>query len=594
MSQKLENQLSLALEVPEEMRQKTQELNTGFQPKDRTWELIVKYSGEPEQLTGLGILVEPLIAGYAILTVPESMVERIAADPQIEYVEKPKNLYESVQGPSAGACIAGVSQRAPFLSGKGVLLAVIDSGITYRRPEFIREDGGSRILYLWDQTLTEGPGLPGPPSGFGKGVEFDRERIDRAVRLPQQEGFMLVPSLDVSGHGTAVAGIAAASYTMGYQGAAPEAELLIVKLGGTENLPAGYSKTTDLMRAVTYAVRKGQELKRPLVINLSFGNTYGPHNGSSLLERFLDNASEIGRTVICVGSGNEGSGAGHLQGILSVPRTVRLAVADFERNLSLQVWKHFGDSFRIRLRAPGGSSIDLTEPEDLTVSQGRSREYLLEGTRIIAYYGPPKPYSVLEEIYLEMIPAETGDYLAAGIWEIQMEPVSAVNREYLMYLPSAVNRNRGTGFLEPSPWGTFTIPSTAGKVITVGAYDPVSEAYADFSGRGFQEETEKFFFGSGKPNVTAPGVNIPAPDVYGGYVSVSGTSFSVPLVSGSAALLMEWGIIRGNDPYLYGEKMKAYLQKGAQRLRGENTYPNPRVGYGAACAAASLPEGTFQ
>ena len=75
----------------------------------------------------------------------------------------------------------------------------------------------------------------------------------------------------------------------------------------------------------------------------------------------------------------------------------------------------------------------------------------------------------------------------------------------------------------------------------------------------------------------------------GGYAQFSGTSFAAPFATGAAALLMEWGIVRGNDPYLYGEKVKAYMRRGARELPGFDVYPNPQVGYGALCVRDSLP-----
>ncbi|MBO4515374.1 MAG: S8 family serine peptidase [Lachnospiraceae bacterium] len=644
MSQKLENQLNLALETPEEVREETLNLNVGYDPGARTWELIVKYNGDPATLgrradsgeasapgdrgeslalEDARILVEPLIAGYAILTVPESLVDEVIANPQIEYVEKPKNFYFVQEGPSARACIASVTARDPFLSGAGVLVAVIDSGIAYQRNEFRKEDGSTRIRYFWDQTLMPGgtmqtvqqpgipeamqgigesglPGqlrdfrearLPGPPQGFQEGVEFDAAWINETLALPTEaERFERMPTIDVSGHGTAVAGIAAASRTPSYQGVAPGADLLIVKLGGDNGDLMGYSKTTEILRAVTYCVKKGQELGEPLVINLSFGNTYGAHDGSTLLERFLDNAAEIGRCVICVGSGNEGNSSGHVSGKLTERKGIDLAIAGFERRLSVQLWKYYGDQIRILLRAPGGTTVSLM-PERQGADGGG---YVLrvENTRILVYFGEPTPYSASQEIYLEMLPQEPGTFLQEGIWRFILEPVKLVTGAYSFYLPSAVTRNRGTGFLEPTPERTLTIPGSASKVITVGAYDPAFESYADFSGRGYGMTSalgERTGYGTAKPDLVAPGVGIMAPDVLGGFSYNTGTSFSTPIVSGSAALLMEWGIVRGKDPYLYGEKIKAYLRGGAQPIRGETVYPNEKVGFGSVCASESIP-----
>ena len=588
MDQKLENILNLALETPEEEREQTESLNVGYSAETRSWELIVKYHGSLDRLREQNIVVEELIAGYAILTVPEALVDTVSETPEIEYVEKPKRFYYQQTDPDGASCFPPVTRRTPFLNGRGVLLAVLDSGITWDLGVFRKADGSTRIRYLWDQTVpgeTDDMRYGKTPDGFSLGTEYTEEEIDAALNMSVLERYRRIPSRDLTGHGTAVAGIAAGRSADGlYTGAAPEVELIIVKLG----LPGeeGFPRTTEILRGVTYVLRKAQQLNMPLVINLSFGNSYGSHDGSSLLERFLDNASEIGRTVVCVGSGNEGASRGHFAGNITRDSRVELAVGNYERSLNIQLWKNYSDVFRIRLQSPGGEDAELS-----TNIQGGKYTLELEQTRILVYLGEPLPYAVAQEIYLDMIPV-TGNYINAGIWTIRLEPVVTVTGQYYLYLPAGSGMGDSTGFYRSTPQVTLTVPSTAMKVITVGAYDPVYGTYADFSGRGYADSTRTIGVaaaGLTKPDLVAPGVNIQAPDVYGSFTPVTGTSFATPIVSGAAVLLMEWGIVRGNDPFLYGEKVKAYLRKGARPLRGETEYPNDRVGYGKLCVAESFP-----
>lgn len=640
MSQKIENQLRLALETPEGVRLQTEDLNVGFDTAAQSWEVIVKYHGSLEAARQLGAVAEELIAGYAILTVPDNIVESVANLEEIEYMEKPKRFYyNQTTGmlPREGSCIYPVTLQDPYLTGRGVLAAVLDSGIDYTRREFRRRNGESRILFLWDQTLRPRESMNSPQM-FEQGVEFSQLQINEAILEAEETGLWItprlstVPSRDVSGHGTAVSGIFAASditnnmtqnptenfiqnqqnSNVPYVGIAPETDFLIVKLGiSGEN---AFPRTTEIMRGVTYVINKAVELQRPVVINLSIGNTYGSHDGSALLERFLNNAAEIGRTVICVGSGNEADSGGHVFGNVRDRQVVEWTVGEYERNLSLQLWKNYSDEYRIALRSPGGQ-------EEIISGQIASGKYevILEQTKILVYIGEPTPYSANQEIYLEFLPAEgTGgdygsgasesaagspgqfpggtvgltarNYINSGVWQVQIEPVRIVTGEYSLYLPSREARSSRTGFLRPTPQATFTIPSTASKVISVGAYDSTYRAYADFSGRGY-EDTDiiaRFAKGYGKPDIVAPGVGILAPSIYGGLEAFTGTSFATPIVAGAAALLMEWGIVRGNDPYLYGEKVKAYLIKGAVELPGFRIYPNSQVGWGALCLENSL------
>lgn len=587
-NQKLENLLEFALETDERLRDKSAQLNVGFSNEEKTWELIVKYNGNIENLQSDLIRVERLIAGYAIVTLPESLIETFSQLDEVEYIEKPKRLYFSTLAGKQASCIFRVTEREPFLSGEGILLAVIDSGIDYKSPEFKNGLGNTRIQFLWDQTLAA-DGENTPPEGFFVGVEFTEDEINRALQSRNPEE--IVPSRDISGHGTAVAAIAAGSGNLAegrYRGIAPECELLIVKMGTPA--PDSFPKTTELMRAVTYAVNKAVELGMPLAINLSFGNTYGSHDGTSLVERFLDNAAEIGRTVICVGSGNEGAAGGHVAGNFDImqqgeaQKRIELSVGEYQRSFSVQLWKEYVDEIEVELISPGGESVIL--------QQGAvgGRSFILDDTEVLVYQGEPSPYSVSQEIYIDFIP--NTNYVNQGVWIFLLRAVRSVVGNYDLYLPSSNVLSAATRFFTPTPDKTLTIPSTSSKVITVGAYDVSSEAYADFSGRGYPlsgRSRDRLTPVTIKPDLAAPGVGIQTIGPENTFVTVSGTSFATPFVTGSAALMMEWGIVQGNDRFLYGEKVKAYLRRGAVPIRGEREYPNDKVGYGALCLAGSLP-----
>ncbi|MCD8084034.1 MAG: S8 family serine peptidase [Clostridiales bacterium] len=566
--QKLEDLLNLSLETPEEERARSAELETGFDAEEKTWELIVRYTGSLDELRSLGVSVEELSAGFAILTVPESLVDRVSGLSQIEYVEKPKRLFFAVNRAKAASCL-NVMQEQPWgLTGRGVMTAILDSGIDYFHEDFRNADGTTRILGLWDQNL---------------GRSFTREEINRALETGSRSlGRELVPTTDLSGHGTAVAGIAAGNgreENGKYRGVAYESELLIVKLG-TER-PDGFPRTTELMRAADYAVRTSSELGLPAAINISIGNTYGSHDGSSFLESFLNTIGRYGRTAIIVGSGNEGASGGHASGVLGQRLTdrVELSVAPYETGFSVQLWKAYTDQFSVSMQTPSGEILG-----PISERLGPSR-FHWRSTQILIYYGKPSPYSQSQEIYFDLMPDE-GSYVESGIWTFLLTPQRVIEGKYDFWLPSARSLNTSTQFLKPTPDTTLTIPSCAAGVITVGACHSMGNTYADFSGRGYTRLTNQV-----KPDLVAPGVGLMAPAVGGGYKAVTGTSFAAPVVTGSAALMMQWGMVDGNDPYLYGEKLKAYLHRGAKPLAGIESYPNPATGYGALCLRDSLPIG---
>ena len=572
--QKLDNLLNLAMDATEEEREKSRNLNVGYEKQTRKWEIIVKYSEMGDSvkvlLGGPEISVVPLLGRYAIVTIPESMLDEYSRRPQIEFIEKPTRLYFEDLFSKEASCITQVQRDEPGnlrLTGRGVLIGIVDSGVDYRHPAFLTADGKSRILRLWDQSI---PG--NPPEGYVTGTEYTNEEINEALSLSVQEGRRLVPSEDVSGHGTAVLGVAAGSdFSRGAvnRGVAYESDLLVVKMG----IPRqdSFPRTTELMQGVDYLVRQAIRLGRSIAINLSFGNNYGSHRGDSLLETYLDNVSGMGKNVICVGMGNNGNDALHTGGMLSPGeiQEIELGVGAFEPTLNVQLWKNYEDEMEIYLEHPAGERVG---PLFETLGAQRWRA---GNTKLLIYYGKPAPYHVTQEIYVDFLPQdEKTPYVDSGVWKIILAARNIKNGEYFLWLPGGKTLNPGTAFYLPRPQGTLTIPATARRVISVGAYDARQNTYADFSGRGYRALPYP------KPDLAAPGVDIYAPRPGGGYAAFTGTSFSTPFVTGAAALLMEWGIIRRNDPYLYGEKLKAYLRRGAKALQGSEKLPNDLIGWG--------------
>lgn len=570
----MENVLNLALDATPQELARSEDLNVGFDSTEKIWELIVKYSGSLTGLSSLGVTVTELLNEYAILTVPESLVERLALVPEIEYIEKPKRLFFSVNQGKTASCIPAVQNARYDLYGDGVLVALLDSGVDYAHPDFRNEDGTTRILALWDQTI---PGRP--PEGYRIGTEYTQQEINEALAADTESArYALVPSRDVSGHGTRVLGIAAGNGRASggrYRGIASRSPILAVKLGMPRE--EGFPRTTELMQGLDYCIRKALELRLPVAVNISIGNTYGAHDGTSLLETYIADIANVWKSVICIGTGNEGYAAGHAAGILQerTTETVELAVGEYETAFSIQIWKSYLDEVDITLISPGGRRAGPIQK-----LLGAQR-FVLEETEILLYYGEPSPYSQSQEIYLELLPR--GDYVDTGIWILELAAGEIRDGHYHIWLPSSAALNGGTRFLRASADTTLTIPSTARRIAAIGAYDSRTLTYADFSGRGGTCDLRE------KPVLVAPGVRILTTAPGGTYAEATGTSFATPFATGAAALLLQWGITDGNDPYLYGEKAIAYLKKGTRPLPAYAEYPNPEVGWGRLCILEAFP-----
>lgn len=563
MNQKRDNELNLALMLPESERARTTNLNTGYEPAINEWELIIRYSGD-FAVAAAPIInsIKELSQGYALVKLYENRIDELATLPEVIFMEKPKRLAYELDYSVVAACITPVWSNPYNLSGEGILVGIIDSGIDYTHPDFRNEDGSTRIHSIYDET---------------GGVIYTENIINQALQTNDMTiRRQLIPISDVSGHGTHVAGIAAGNGRASegrYRGVAYRSTLVVVRLGEDE-----FNNTARLMEGIDYVIRTAQELKMPVSINLSIGNNYGAHDGNSLLENYINQISGIWKNVIVAGTGNDAAMGIHNSGILGgQTENVEFVIGEGELSLDIQLWKSFSDTIFLWIIAPDGQRLGPISKEK-TITKLTYRD-----TIIYVYYGEPVPYSSAQEIFIQFIPQE--NYINSGIWQLQIEPVRIKNGEYDLWLPSSAFISRNTGFTANSPETTLTIPSTSYNVISVGAYNARLNAYASFSGRGNTRRIETI-----KPDFVAPGVNIMSAAVGGGYVQKTGTSMAAPFVTGSAALLMEWGIIKGNDAFMYGEKVKAYLIRGAVPLVGEDV-PSERTGWGALCVAESIPKG---
>ena len=440
-------------------------------------------------------------------------------------------------------------------TGKGVLVAVIDSGIDIGNNEFLDDSGKTRIKTLWDQTT---------------GITYSDNEINSILEDYRNGAVKTLPARDVTGHGNEVAVIAC-----GRSGVASDADIIIVKLGNSGG--NAYIRTTQIMKGVDYCIRKAIEYSQPVAVNISYGGTYGNHEGSSIFEMFIDDCCSTYRCSICIGVGNEGEGRTHYSGQLVSGNVLdeELAIGDYEPQISIQIWKRAMDNARIELIAPTGERLVISERNAGVVHHN------IKNMRIVSKAYGPGPFYMGEEIYAAIV--ATSGYITSGIWDIRFTAANVLDGFFNMWLPPVSTLSSATGFLRPSPEYTFTIPGTSRRAICVGANGRAPGSAATFSGRGVNVKSGLLLYA--KPDITAPGVNIRIPG--NKERMVTGTSFATPMVTGAAAMLMEWGIVKGNDQYMYGEKLKAYLINGATRVG--NVWPDSARGWGELCVAASIP-----
>ena len=557
--------LNLSLSLPESLHEKSTSLSAVL--TGSVWEILVLASQDLSFLTKQypQIEVSMLLENFALLRLPPSLIPTVSALPQILYIEMPHYISFEILSGKRSSCITQVTLPPLSLTGNGVLVGFVDSGIDLTHPDFQDSNGNSRVLFLWDQTRDEDP-----PDGYLFGTEYNNEQINEALRAGK------TLTKDESGHGTAAAGIACGNGNASkgrYRGIAPETELIVVKMRKNKGL---YPRTTELISGIDYCIRKALKFNRPLVLNISFGNNYGSHTGNSLSELYLNRVSLLGRISIVAASGNEGASPIHTLGFLDQTVNVDFSISERQTSLNMQLWKDYADAVRIRLRAPSGTEYTLSD-------KFRTNIEVLDQTQIAFYNSAPSPFQRLQEYYFEFFPIADSFYLTSGVWSLIIEPISIKNGTFEMWLPAASSLNGATRFLSPDPYNTLTVPSSANSVITVGAYDAKTNTPADFSGRGAASMPNLLT----KPDLVAPGVSVIVPSFPGGYQTVSGTSFAAPFVTGSAALLMEWGIVKRNNLFLYGEQLKAWLIAGAKELPGYPV-PNPRTGWGTLCLEAAL------
>lgn len=462
-------------------------------------------------------------------------------------------------------------QRHPYLDlrGRGTLIGFVDTGIDYTKDAFIYEDGTSKIKYIWDQTIKGDA-----PADFYFGAEYSDEQMNRA--LQSEDPFGIVPHRDTVGHGTFLASVAAGREASEYIGAAPDAEIIAVKLKRAE--PYFYENflipeqqenaytSSSIMLGLQYIINKAAQLNRPVAICIAVGSNLGSHDGFSLIEEFLSRISNtIGIAVTCA-AGNESNTGRHATGrIISSGETqnIELSAGNRMEDIFLNMWSGASDRMAVSVRSPTGELIPK-----IPVRSGSSytTNLVFEKSRVtIEYYLPVRGSG--DQVTLIRILNPT-----PGIWTITVHGEIILDGTFHIWLPLTGFLDPNTEFLTPSPNYTVVTPAAAVGVTTCGAYDSRNNSLYPASSWGPTRLPMM------SPDLAAPGVNVGG--VFPtGYGRMSGTSVASAITAGACALMLQWGIVDGNDTSMNGNRIRANLIRGCSR-DATVEYPNIQWGYG--------------
>ncbi len=544
-----------------------------------TADFISTYSALPEQLSAMtGIeCIDFVSRQFAVLHIPMDDLESPMNFSYYTYSAIPK-LYSLLDTDSMEASGILPASRVPAFGnqGQGVLIGFVDTGIDYQNPLFRKADGSSRILGIWDQTLETG--APDPVNGFQAlyGTQYSKEEIDQALAAP--DPLALVPSADENGHGTFLASVAAGGEDpdQDFTGAAPKASIAMVKLKPAKEYlrdfylireGADAYQENDIMMGVAYLLHLARRFSMPLVICLGLGTNQGSHVGKSPLGLYLDDINIYAGTAVITAAGNE-TGYGHHYRAVTRPeetlQTVELNVGEKDSGFSMEFWAQDVDIYRVGFISPTGEVVD---PLPSSTEEENVIRFLVEQTEITVFSSIVNTATGSQMVFIRFKDP------MPGIWNLTVSSALNVTGAFHIWLPSRGFISDTTYFLRPDPDTLVTGPGNSQYALTVSAYDHTTGGIYIHSSRGFSRS------GQIKPELAAPGVNITGAGLRSGFVQRSGTSAAAAHAAGAAAILLHWGILERNDPFMNTSAIKTYLIRGAKR-NPALTYPNREFGYG--------------
>jgi subtilisin family serine protease len=520
--------------------------------------------------------------------VVSSCIQKIDASYEIAYLPREGNLSLNIQNynyTSIPKCYTLMDESAleesgilriqnqPTLSlkGQGVLIGFLDTGIDYENPVFRNSDGSTRIMAVWDQTDRSGT----PPEGFLYGTEYLDTQINDALQTENPRE--IVPVTDPEGHGTFLVSVAAGSQIREEEfiGAAPYARIAMVKLKQAKQylrdfffIPedAQAFQENDLMAGLAYLDQLAKSRHVPLVICFGLGSNMGSHTGVSHLSTMLNNIALRSGRVAVTAVGNEGNERHHYFGQMEEGQqyqNVEISVGEGVEGFSTELWARAPQRFVVEIISPTGERM----PSEYILSGGREYRFLFEDTRVTVDYRITGILNGAQVIYMRF------EQPSQGLWNIRVFPEGEFASIFNMWLPSDELSTGEVFFIRSNPDTTITVPSTAIAPIAVGAYDVRDNSIYLRSGRGFTTN------GWIKPDIVAPGVGVFGAGGNNQFTTKDGTSVAAAITAGATALMLEWGIVRGNYTAITNIEIKNVLIRGATR-DDKRTYPDQAFGWG--------------
>ena len=508
---------------------------------------------------------------YAVVYLDSRRINDFIASIGTEFAELfPKALTLLGRSSLEASNIMRVQQQPHLdLRGRGTLVGFIDTGIDYTKDAFLHEDGTSKVRYLWDQTI-EG----NSPDDFLFGSEYTDEQINQALKADTPSD--IVPSIDKVGHGTFLASVAAGKQNSEYIGAAPDADIIVVKLRRIQKffynfylLPDSQENAfsgVDVILAIEYMIDRAIRLNMPLAICIGLGSNLAGHDSFSFLDEYISITSQINGICICTAAGNESNAGHHTSGTISATNSsenVQIRVPENATGFMINAIANSPDRMSVSLKSPLGETIPRAIARSGAITE---TNLIMERAKVRVEYFFPLAGSGIQLIVIKIFRP------TPGIWEITLHGDSIVDGKFNIWLPITGLLSPGIQFLTPDPYTTITVPGTSTGGINCGAYNDRTNSLYTSSSWG---PTRNSLL---KPDLVAPGV-----DVSGifpiGNGTMTGTSVAAAITTGACALMLQWGIVERNDVSLNTNRIKSSLIRGCRR-EPNIQYPSYQWGYG--------------